>query len=146
MSEHHLEHLIRDGGLKVTPQRMMLLREIDKQGHLDVDDLFHRAQSHFPSISLATIYKNLHTLSENGILREIPLPGKRSVYELKHEEHVHFFCSTCGTVTDIPADMRGIEELIRERTGVDFDTVRVTLGGSCGGDQVHCPANVSHAS
>ncbi|MFW6387711.1 MAG: Fur family transcriptional regulator [bacterium] len=131
MSEHHLEHLIRDGGLKVTPQRMMLLREIDAQGHLDVDALFHRAQTHFPSISLATIYKNLHTLSENGILREVPLPGKRSVYELKHEEHVHFMCSECGKIIDIPADMSGIGDMIRERSGVNFDSMRITLTGRC---------------
>ncbi len=133
MGEHQLEHFIRSGGLKVTPQRLMLLREIEAQGHLDVDELFRRAQAHFPSISLATIYKNLHTLSENGILREVPLPGKRSVYELHHAEHVHFFCTECNKVCDVEADMSDIADMLRERTGYQFDTMRVTLGGPCPG-------------
>ncbi|MFP4644249.1 MAG: Fur family transcriptional regulator [Spirochaetales bacterium] len=133
MSANHLEDLIREGGLKVTPQRMMLLREIDAQGHLDVESLFQRAQSHFPSISLATIYKNVHTLSENGILREVPLSGKRSVYELKHAEHIHYHCTECGKVFDIPADMERISETVRSHTGVSFDAMRITVSGGCEG-------------
>ena len=131
MNEQHLQDVIRQGGLKVTPQRLVLLREIMAYGHLGVDDLFSRAQTHFPSISLATIYKNLHTLSDNGILREIPLPGQRSVYELAHEEHIHYVCMNCGTVHDLPADMEAIARAVREQTGADFQSIRITVGGAC---------------
>ena len=57
--------------LKVTPQRIAMLHEIEENGHMDVDELYERIKEFYPSISLATIYKNIGALCEANILREI---------------------------------------------------------------------------
>ena len=51
--------LLKDNNLKVTPQRLTIVEELYVNGHMNIDQVYKSLQEKFPSISLATIYKNI---------------------------------------------------------------------------------------
>ena len=52
-----------------------------------------------PNLSLGTVYRNLHQLSDEGALVRMPFPVER--YDGELTPHSHFRCKTCGRVMDI---------------------------------------------
>jgi len=92
--------LLKQSHLKATFQRINILEIIDKNGHIDVDGIYEQIQLIHPTISLATVYKNIIAMTQNGVLVEVPIVGKKSKYELKKEDHIHLVCTECGHVED----------------------------------------------
>ena len=94
--------LLQEHGLKATFQRMQLLENIEKYGHMSVDEIYEEVIKTHPSLSLATVYKNVLLMVENTVLVEVPITGKKSKYELRKEDHIHLVCTECGEVEDKP--------------------------------------------
>jgi len=92
--------LLKNSPLKITPQRLEILQTIQKNGHISIDDLYNHIKEKFPSISLATVYKNIHILKDENILTEIHPQNEKSHFELKKEPHGHFICKKCGNIYD----------------------------------------------
>ena len=92
--------LLKETNLKTTPQRLAILKEIDKRGHASIEEIFEEIKDIFPSISLATIYKNINALKEENIITEICLHQKPK-YEIKKSPHAHFICEKCHKILDI---------------------------------------------
>jgi Fur family ferric uptake transcriptional regulator/Fur family peroxide stress response transcriptional regulator len=103
--------LLKKHGLKATFQRMTILSAIHDLGHANVDEIYARVLETHPTLSLATVYKNIVTMVEQGVLVEVPISGKKSKYELKKEEHLHLVCVECGSVVD-----RELDEVLAEDT------------------------------
>jgi len=97
----NIKNLLEETNLKVTPQRLAILKEIDTKGHASIEEIYENIRDLFPSISLATIYKNINALKEEGIISEICLHQKPK-YEIEKSSHAHFICKNCGKVEDIP--------------------------------------------
>jgi Fe2+ or Zn2+ uptake regulation protein len=96
-----IQDLLKNQKLKVTPQRLAILTEIAKEGHISVDDIYLRIKDSFPSISLATVYKNLNSMKEVEIVYEIHTYGSKPMYEIKKQSHAHFICQVCNSVKDM---------------------------------------------
>ncbi|MGD9595599.1 MAG: Fur family transcriptional regulator, partial [Wolinella sp.] len=78
----NFEELLKENHLKVTPQRMAILQEIYKAGHINIEDIYENIKTLYPSMSLATIYKNLTSMQEANIVRELKVPNQKQKYEL----------------------------------------------------------------
>lgn len=77
-----------------------------------------------PSLSLGTVYRNLHLLADEGRLVQMPFPVERFDGEL--HDHGHFCCEKCGRVTDV--DLPGGELLdAQARSQLDCDVSRHTV-------------------
>ncbi len=96
----HYATMLKESGLKSTFQRMNILSVIDKYGHMAVDDIYEEVIKVHPSLSLATVYKNILLMKEKGVLVEVPIMGKKPKYELAKEDHIHLICTECGNVED----------------------------------------------
>jgi Fe2+ or Zn2+ uptake regulation protein len=92
--------LLKDNELKSTFQRLSILESIDKNGHMSVDDIYDKVIEVHPSISLATIYKNITLMTEKGVLTEVPIAESKAKYELSKMDHIHLICTKCGKVED----------------------------------------------
>jgi Fur family ferric uptake transcriptional regulator/Fur family peroxide stress response transcriptional regulator len=92
--------LLNKSGLKATFQRMNILDVVDKYGHMSVEDIYEEVTKVHPSLSLATIYKNIILMQESDILVEVPIAGRKSKYELAKADHMHLICTECGGVED----------------------------------------------
>ena len=92
--------LLQNNGLKATFQRIHILENIEKNGHMNVDDIYTKIIKVHSSLSLATIYKNIMIMVKNAILVEVPIEGKKSKYELVKNDHIHLICKLCGNIED----------------------------------------------
>jgi len=106
----NIKNILEESKLKVTPQRLAILKELEKKGHASIEEVYEKIKTSFPSISLATIYKNINALKEEDIICEVCLHQKPK-YELKKEPHAHFICKNCGKVVDIPFSNNLREEI-----------------------------------
>ena len=92
--------LLKQNDLKATIQRTNILKSINRVGHINIDDIYEELKKHYPTISLATIYKNIILMVRQNIIVEIPINGKKSKYELKKDDHIHLICKSCGNIED----------------------------------------------
>jgi len=104
----NLKSLLENSSLKITPQRLAILKELQTKGHASIEEIYTSIKEIFPTISLATIYKNITAMQEENIISEITL-FEKSKFEIKKAPHAHFICKKCGLVKDIP-----LEELIKD--------------------------------
>jgi len=105
-----VKNLLEESTLKITPQRLAILKELETQGHASIDEIYEKIKELFPTISLATIYKNMNSLKEEGIITEICIHQKPK-YEIFKAEHAHFICKNCGKVYDVPLSKKIIKEV-----------------------------------
>lgn len=81
-------------------------------------------------LSIATVYRAIHSLLEEGHLELVRLPGEPARYEMAGQDHHHhFWCQSCDRVYDIP----GCSALVEHHAprGFRVDAHEVTLYGRC---------------
>lgn len=125
------ENLLRQSNLKVTPQRLIIVDNLYKMGHMSIDELFQSIKSKIPSISLATIYKNINAMLDVSLAQEVKIPNQKSKYELTKKAHSHLVCSKCGKVEDITLDLHGIVDEASSKSGYSINANSVVLSGIC---------------
>ena len=123
------ESKLKEGGLKVTPQRAMILKELRNSGHLSIEELYNAIKPQYASMSLATVYKNIDSLKDAGIIAEVYVPSGKNKYELKQMSHAHFFCTECGMLSDI--DMDGESLLSLYQGNHKIEGFSVVFSGTC---------------
>jgi len=118
-------------GLKVTPQRVTILRAIESKGHANIDEIYQEAVITNPTMSLATVYKNITSLIETKLLKEVAINNQKSKYELTKTPHSHLICKECGSLEDIDSDT--IFTLNRDNLNYDFkiEEVELNIYGIC---------------
>ncbi|MDR1615065.1 MAG: transcriptional repressor [Campylobacteraceae bacterium] len=92
---------LRERNLKVTPQRMSILKILDQHTHPTVEELLEKIRRDFPSVSTSTIYKNLNILKEMNMIIEISTQIGRSRLDIYIRPHAHIICKNCGAIEDI---------------------------------------------
>lgn len=100
----------RDNRVKLTPQRIMLYRElIRSKEHPSADTIYRKAKKIFPSISFDTVNRTLLTFSKMGIVKVVEGYGSPRRFDANLLEHHHFTCIECMDIIDIPS--RSFDEL-----------------------------------
>jgi Fur family ferric uptake transcriptional regulator/Fur family peroxide stress response transcriptional regulator len=121
--------LLKENDLKATIQRTSILESIDDAGHINIDDIYDNVKKQYPTLSLATIYKNIIVMQENNVIVEVPMNGEKSKYELKKEEHMHLICESCGYIMDTAITSQTKEVLVIENFQVKSS--QINLFGLC---------------
>lgn len=94
------------------------------------DEVLAAAQAAVPGMGIATVYRNLKQLAEDGELRTVLLPGENPRYEVAgHGHHHHFQCRSCGRVFDVHACPGNLARLAPE--GFTVEDHDLTLYGQC---------------
>ncbi len=97
------DETIHGRGLRMTDQRRAVFDALmGKRDHPTAVEVFMRVKGKMPSISLATVYNCLETLSDCGLVKSVNHDREPSRYCPNLNEHAHFFCTACSAVTDIP--------------------------------------------
>jgi len=106
---------LKSKGLKFTPERRDILREIfSTHKHFDVEALFETLKKKGERISLATIYRLVPLLIESGMIRRATRLDGHITYEhvFGHKPHHHLVCVKCGRIIEFRDE--GIERLLNE--------------------------------
>ena len=121
--------LLKTNDLKATIQRTSILKSIDQAGHINIDDIYEDVRELHPTLSLATIYKNISLMQENNVIVEVPMNGKKSKYELKKDDHIHLICQGCGEIKDTSITDKTQEALVVEN--FQLNASQINLYGLC---------------
>jgi Fur family transcriptional regulator, peroxide stress response regulator len=125
------EHLLKSHQLKVTPQRIAIMELMFHTGHISIDDLYSTIREKFASISLATLYKNVHTMLDVSLIREVKIPGQKTKYEIQKESHAHVMCKKCGELKDVPFNPSVLFQNTTEMSQYVADEISVVISGVC---------------
>lgn len=88
----------------MTHQRQVLYETMrEMKGHPSPEEVHARMKETIPSISLATVYKNIHLFVASGVFREMSVHHGTLRVEMNREEHHHMVCSICRSITDVEA-------------------------------------------
>ena len=93
-------------------------------------EVLDAAQAQVPGLGLATVYRNLKALVDEGELKSVHLPGDNPRFELAgHEHHHHFQCQRCERVFDVHACPGDLSRLAP--AGFTVERHDLTLYGRC---------------
>ena len=115
---------LKESGYKLTPQRLKLVEILGRIGdeHPSLKDILNEIKAEFPTMSFSTLYSNVLTLRELGLLELFSLDGETRV-ELNMEPHINLISG--GKVIDF--NDPEIIERIREKTGRNVKLVNVLV-------------------
>jgi Fur family peroxide stress response transcriptional regulator len=105
---------LRDNGHKITPQRMAIVKILAKsEGHPSVENIHARIKKDFPTMSLATVYKNIVLIKSLGEVLELGFPDGSNRYDgNKPTPHPHVICIKCKKIVD--PDLGSLDEIKKE--------------------------------
>jgi Fur family peroxide stress response transcriptional regulator len=107
-AEDHAAKMIerlRRAGLKLTPQRLAIVRELaDDLTHPTAQELFERLKASMPTMSFATVYNTLDALAASGLCAARTLAPGATRFDPNTEPHHHAVCDECGAIFDLPAE------------------------------------------
>ncbi|MFZ6036438.1 MAG: Fur family transcriptional regulator [Patescibacteria group bacterium] len=89
---------------RLTNQRMVILEYLrETPGHHGADHIYSVVKKKMPTISFATVYRNLNFLRDHGYIKEAVV-NKIGLYEGQIDAHVHLLCEVCGRISNIVDD------------------------------------------
>ena len=100
--------------------------------HPFADEIYRRVHKRLPRISLATVYRNLHSLVEEGKIRTLLLDEQGARFDPETSQHDHFVCARCGRVVDLflrRARQLDLSSLAKQ--GYVVTTHNLTVHGIC---------------
>ena len=130
--QERLEQLCAAKGLKLTPQRRVIARVLSESiDHPDVEEVYRRASSIDPRISIATVYRTVRLFEEEGILERHDFgDGKARYEEAPTEHHDHLIDLKTGRVIEFHDDeIEAIQQRIAARLGYRLTGHRLELFG-----------------
>ena len=125
--------LLRRLGLRSTPQRLAIVREVFSRNHPTVGEIYDSVRIGFPTIGLQTVYNTLHTLAERGLVTELPF-SSATRFDTNMGAHANLICRNCGRIDDAEFASDRVDAMlgtIAQATGFAPDGQRVDVYGLC---------------
>ncbi|MBI3789419.1 MAG: transcriptional repressor [Gemmatimonadetes bacterium] len=116
-----------------TRQRSAILAALAAAAHpLTAEELLGAAQAHMPGLALATVYRAIRDLGDEGVLHVVALPGAPPRYERAGRGHHHHFeCRGCGKVFHVDGCPGDLARLAPK--GFALEGHEIVLYGQCAG-------------
>jgi len=117
-----LKRILKEKQLKFTRQRELVLKALyEHEGHFSPEEIQRliRAGSPEVNVGIATIYRTLALLEEEGLAESISFgkAGKRYEIGMK-KHHDHLICTKCGRIIEFVDE---VIEARQEAVGEKFD-------------------------
>ena len=125
---------LRDQGCKMTPQRLAIAKILAKsEDHPSVEKIHVQIKKDFPTMSLATVYKNIILIKSLGEVLELGFPDGSNRYDgNKPYPHPHVICIKCKKIVDL--DLESLDEMKKEVASETHFTIlshRLDFFGIC---------------
>jgi Fur family ferric uptake transcriptional regulator len=129
-----LSELLERNGVRATPRRLEVLEELaQERDDVTAQQLWSRLRERDSSTGLATVYRTLALLSENGVVDVLSHHGGEQCYRLcGHEHHHHLLCERCHRVVEVQEC--GLDDWVTaaaKRHGFVATDHRVEIVGLC---------------
>lgn len=133
---HHQEILdqLRAHGHRITPQREMIIDILaHSTRHMSAEEILDDLQHHTSAINIATVYRTLDLLWDEGVANRNELGEGKHVYSAaRHGPHLHLVCRHCRRVIEIDPDLLiPLRRELKETYHFDIDLHHISLSGVC---------------
>jgi Fur family ferric uptake transcriptional regulator len=124
---------LRERGLRMTPQRRAIVREImSTNGHISPPDVARRVRERVPGVNPSTIYRTLDLLENLGILTHAHLESGAEYHRIAEARHVHLICSNCGADDALSmGEADRLKSVITRHSGFAPDFTHFAISGLC---------------
>ena len=125
--------LLRQGGYRVTGQRLAVLRAVSAQPHVTADAVAETVRIEMGAISVQAVYDALGVLVDVGLVRRIQPAGSPARFEARvSDNHHHVICRTCGRTADVDCAVGSAPCLTAsDDHGFSIDEAEVIYWGLC---------------
>jgi Fur family transcriptional regulator, peroxide stress response regulator len=105
---------LKDNGHRITPQRLAIVKILaGSEDHPSVENIHGQIKKAFPTMSLATVYKNIELIKLLGEVLELGFPDGSNRYDgNKPNPHPHVICLKCKKIFD--PDLDSLDEMQKE--------------------------------
>jgi Fur family ferric uptake transcriptional regulator len=134
---HTLLADLRQKGYRITPQREMIIQAIAHTSkHMTAEEIYVEVQTRTQALNLATIYRTLEVLVDEGLATRIDLGEGQIVYAtVKHGPHIHLVCRGCGHIINAdPQLLAPIKDQFQTEHSFAPDLNHISIFGLCS----HC--------
>lgn len=134
MAEGSVVGRLKEKGLKVTKARLAILALLDDDGqHLSADDIKTALDKKGYAIGVATIYRTLSQLEEEGLIQKHYFTDKKAWYEVNTpHHHDHMVCDQCALVIEFYDDTIEAQQInVAKSHGFVVHSHQMTLFGLC---------------
>lgn len=125
-----LEDVLRADGVRITRQRAAILQVLaEAHDHPDATELHNRAREIDPAVSLATVYRTLAALEDQGIVHRHSFEGTPARFETTDtDHHDHIIDVETGEVVEFySAKIEALQAEIAAELGYDVVRHRLEL-------------------
>ena len=134
MSDVSLADILRGGGLRLTPQRQLILEAVHGLGHATPEQVHTAVRERAAGVNITTVYRTLELLEELGLVNHTHLShGSPTYHTAGADQHVHLVCRGCGSIAEVdPSALAPVTDRLAEDRGFRVDVGHVSLFGVCG--------------
>lgn len=125
---------LRARGMRVSAARRLVLEGLFAAGEpISAERVAAGIEGRIPPSDLASVYRNLETLEQVGLVRHLHLGHGPGLYILSGaEEHEYLVCERCDALRTVArADMDQVRAAIHERFGWTASFTHFPVGGLC---------------
>jgi Fe2+ or Zn2+ uptake regulation protein len=125
--------LLRERGLRVTAQRLAVLRAVEREPHVTADAVAETVRTEIGAVSLQAVYDALGALADADLIRRIQPAGSPARFEARvSDNHHHVICRVCGRVTDVDCAVGSAPCLsAADDLGYEIERAEVVYWGRC---------------
>ena len=100
--------------------------------HLTADDIYYKLREVDSSVGIATVYRNIAKLVEEGKVLKLCSAGDKDRFDANTNAHYHFYCVRCGYIEDVDyIDDIHIDEQIFAHSGHKVCCHELVIRGIC---------------
>jgi Fur family transcriptional regulator, ferric uptake regulator len=124
---------LRARGLRVSAARRLVLAALySSSGPLTAEQIASGVAGKLPRSDLASVYRNLETLEEVGLVRHFHLGHGPGLYATGADQREYLVCASCNAVRAVePKDMDPVRSLIEKRFGYEARFSHFPILGLC---------------
>jgi Fur family peroxide stress response transcriptional regulator len=129
--EQRLADGVREGGLRLTHQRLEIIRELARAAdHPDAEELLRRVRVRVPTISLDTVCRTVAVLADRSLVRAVAT-RHATRFDPDCSPHHHFVCGRCGRLEDVEHHAVEVGAPPRLEGVGEIESVHLELRGVC---------------
>ena len=125
--------LLRQNGVRVTAQRLAVVRAVSACPHGTADDMYEVVRQDIGAISRQAVYDSLAILADKNLIRRIQPAGSSARYEDRvGDNHHHLICRACNRMVDVDCAVGYTPCLTAaDDSGYEIDEAEVIYWGRC---------------
>ena len=124
---------MRERGLRITSARRLVVEALHDAGRpVTAEELASGMYGRFPRADLASVYRNLETLEDAGLVQHMHLGHGPGLYAPAGSANEYVACERCGRSEAVPAaSLDDLRAAVRAAVGYEASFAHFPLMGLC---------------